>query len=31
VRQVPVWLARLEPGSSVMAKGLRIAQFPASP
>src|SRR6185503_12895274 len=24
VRQVPVWLARLEPGSSVMAKGLRI-------
>src|SRR5690242_21171199 len=24
VRQEPVWLARLEPGSSVMANGLRI-------
>src|SRR5512145_1500295 len=26
VRQVPVWLARLDPGSRVMAKGLRIEQ-----
>src|SRR6185369_6468149 len=26
VRHEPVWLARLEPGSSVMAKGLRIEE-----